>query len=101
MATVFRDVPSNFWLHLFYTDEKTASQNLSETTGKIFPGSMPPSLCIAVEILMCSQNDQNLSRQHQENGVNFGHLDEICETLPSNDHHNLLFLPEKSKAETF
>ena len=48
---------------------------------------------------MCSQNAQYVSRQHQENEVNFGHLDGICETLPSNHHHTLLFIPDYSKAE--
>ena len=99
MTTVFREVPSNFWLLLFYTDEKTADQNLFETTGKTFLDSMPPSLCNALEILMCSQNAQPVSRQHQENEVNFGHLDGICETLPLNNHHSLLVVPDYSKAE--
>ena len=99
MTTVFGEVPSKFWLLLFYTNEKTAAQNLFETTGKTFPDSMPPSLCNALEILMCSQNAQNVSRQHQENEVNFGHLDGICETLPSNHHHTLLFIPDYFKAE--
>ena len=99
MTSVFREVPSNFWLLLFYTDEKTAAQNLFETTGKTLPDSMPPSFCNALEILMCSQNAQYVSRQHQENEVYFGHLDGICETLPSNHHHTLLFIPDYSKAE--
>ena len=60
---------------------------------------MPPSLCNALEILMCSQNAQYVSRQHQDNEVNFGHLDGICETLPSNHHHTSLFIPDYSKAE--
>ena len=60
---------------------------------------MPPSLCKALEILMCSQNAQYVSRQHQENDVNFGHLDGICQTLPSNHHHTLLFIPACVDAE--
>ena len=99
MTTVFREVPLNFWLLLFYTDEKTAAQNLFETTAKTFPDSIPPSLCNALEIGMCSQNAQYVSRQHQENEVNFGHLDGICETLHLNHHHTLLFIPDYSKAE--
>ena len=99
MTTVFREVPSNFWLLLFYTDEKTAAQNFSETTGKTFLDSMLPSLCNAFEIQMCSQNAQYVSRQHQVNEVNFGHLDGICETLPSNHHQTLLIIPDYSKAE--
>ena len=63
MTTIFREVASNFWLLLFYTDEKTADQNLFETTGKTFLDSMPPSLCKGLEILMCSQKAQYVSRQ--------------------------------------
>ena len=48
---------------------------------------------------MCSQNPQYVSKQHQENKVNFGHLDGICQTLPSKNHHTLLFLPDCVKAE--
>ena len=82
MTTVFREIPSNFWLLLVYTDEKTTVQNLFETTAQTFPDTRPPSLCNALEILMCSQNGQYVSRQHQENDVNFGHLVGICQTLP-------------------
>ena len=99
MTTVFREIPSNFWLLLFYTDENATVQNLFETTGQTFPDSMPPSLYNALEILMCSQNAQYVSRQHQENDVNFGHLDGICQTLPSNHHHTLLLIPASVDAE--
>ena len=99
MTTLFREVPSNFWLLLFYTDKNTTVQNLFETTGQTFPDTMPPSLCNALEILMFSQNAQYVSRQHQENDVNFGHLDGICQTLPSNHHHILLFIPACVNAE--
>ena len=99
MTTVFREVPPNFWLLLFYTDENTTVQNLFETTGQTFPDTMPPSLCNALKILMCSQNAYFVSRQHQENDVNFGHLDGICQTLPSNHHHTLLFIPACVDAE--
>ena len=99
MASVFREVSSNLWLLLFYTDEKTLAQNLFETTGKTFPDSMSTSLCNALEILMCSQNAQYVRGQRQENEVNFGHLDGICKTLPSNHHHTLLFFLDYSKAE--
>ena len=60
---------------------------------------MPPSLCNALKILMWSHNAQYVSRQHQENEVNFGHLDGLCETLPSNHHATLQFIPNCSKAE--
>ena len=99
MTTVFREIPSNFWLLLFYTDENTTVQNLFETTGQTFPDTMPPSLCNALEILMCSQNAQYVSRQHEGNDVNLGHLDGICQTLPSNHHHTLLFIPACVDAE--
>ena len=99
MTTVFREIPSNFWLLLFYTDENTRVQNLFETTGQTFPDTMPPSLCKPLGILICSQNAQYVSRQHQENDVNFGHLDGICQTLPSNHHHTLLFIPACVDAE--
>ena len=99
MTSVLKEIPSNFWLLLFFTHEKTATQNFFETTGKTFLESMPPSLCNALEVLRCSQNARYVSRQHQENEVNFGHLDGICETLPSNHQHTLPFIPDYSKAE--
>ena len=99
MTTVFREILPNIWLLPFYTDENTTVQNLFETTGQTFPDTMPPSLCNALEILMCSQNAQYVSRQHQENDVNFGHLDGIYQTLPSNHHHPLLFIPACVGAE--
>ena len=99
MTTVSREVPSNFWLLLFYTYENTTVQNFFKTTGQTFPDTMPPSLCNGLEILMCSQNAQYVSRQHQENDVTFGHLDGICQTLPSNHHRTLLFIPACVNAE--
>ena len=48
---------------------------------------------------MCSQNAQYVSRQHLENEVNFGHLEGINETLPSNHHQTLLFIQDYTKAE--
>ena len=101
MTTLFKEIPSNFCLLLFYTDENATVQNLFETTGQTFPDTMPPSLCNALEILLCSQNAQKVSRQHQGNDVNFGHLDGICQTLPSNHHHTLLFFPACVDAEKF
>ena len=101
MTTVSREIPSNFWLLLFYTDENTTVQNLFEITGQTFPDTMPLSLCNALEILMCSQNAQNVSRKHQENDINLGHLDGNCQTLPSNHLHTLLFIPACVDAEKF
>ena len=90
MNTVFREVPSSFRSVQFYTDENTTVPNLFATTGQTIPDTMPPSLSNTLEILMCSQNAQYVSKQHQENDVNFGHLDGICQTMPSNHHHTLL-----------
>ena len=101
MTTVFREVLSNFWLLLLYTDENTTAQNLFETTGQTFPDTMPPSLCNALEILKCPQNVQYISRQHEKVDANFGHLDGFCQTLPSNHHHSLLFIPACVNAEKF
>ena len=91
MTTVCREFPSTFWLPFLYTDEKTAAQNVFETTEKTFSDSMPPSLCKALDFLMWSHNAQYVSTELQENKINFGHLDRICETLSSNHHHTLLF----------
>ena len=99
--TVFREVPSNFWLLLFHTDETTTIEKLSETTRNTFPDSMPPSLCNALQILMCSHNAQYLSREHLQNEFSCGQLEEICQTMPSNHHHTLLYLPDCAEAETF
>ena len=99
MTTVFREVPSNSWLLLFYIDGNTTVQNLSETTGQTFPDTMTPSLCNALEVLMFSRNAQYVNKQHEENDFNFGHLDGICQTLPSNHHHTLPFIPASGDAE--
>ena len=101
MTTVFREVPSNFWLLLFHTDETTTIENLSETTRITFPDSMPPSLCNALQILMCSHNAQYSSREHLQNEFSCGQLEEICQTISSNHHHTLLYLPDCAEAETF
>ena len=99
MNTVFREVPSSFRPVQLYTDENTTVQNLFATTGQTIPDTMPPRLSNALEILMCSQNAQYVSRQHQENDVNFGLLDGICQTMPSNHHHTLLYIPSCVNAE--
>ena len=91
MTTVFIEVFSNFWLLLFYTGENTTVQNLFETTGQTFLDTVPRSLCNALDILMCLQNAQYVRRQHQENDVSFGYPDGICQTLPPNHDHTLLF----------
>ena len=100
MTTVLREVPSDFWLFQFCTDENTTVQNLFETLGQTIPDTMLPSLCNALEILMCSRNTQYVSSQHHENNVNFGHLEKICQTLTSIHHHyTLLFIPACVDAE--
>ena len=101
MTTFFREIPSNFWLLLFHTDETTTIEKLSETTRKMFPDSMPPSLCNALKNLMCSHNAKNLSREHLQNEFSCGQLEEICQTVPSNHRHTLLYLPDCAEAETF
>ena len=92
MNNVFREVPSNFGCSHFIPMKIPQFRTFLKPRDKHFR-TMPPSLCNALEILMCSQNAQYVSRQHQEYDVNFGHLDGICQTLPSNHHHTLLFIP--------
>ena len=102
MTTVFREVPSNFWLFLFHTDETTTIEKLSETTRNTFPDSMPPSLCNVLQILMCSHNAQYLRQKHLQNEFSCGQLEESCQTMPSNHQHTLLYhLPDCAEAETF
>ena len=101
MITVFSEVPSNFWLLLFHTDETTIIEKISETTRNTFPDSMPPSLCSDLQILMCSHTAQNLGREHLQNEFSCGQLEEICQTMPSSHHHTLLYLPDCAEAETF
>ena len=101
MTTVSREVPSNFWLLLFHTNETTTIEKLSETTRNTFPDSMPPSLCNALQILMCSHNTQYLSREHLQNEFSGGQSEEICQTTASNHHHTLLYLLDCVGAETF
>ena len=62
---------------------------------------MPPSLCNALQILMCSHNAQYLSREHLQSEFSCGQLEEICQTMPSNHHHTLLYLPDCAEVETF
>ena len=94
MTTVFREVPSNFWLLLFHTDKTTTIDKLSETTRNTFADSMPPSMSNALQILMCSRNAQYISREHLQKEFSCGQLKEICQTMPSNHHHTLLYLPD-------
>ena len=101
MTTVFRGFPSIFWLLPFQTDETNISGKLSETTRSTFPDSMPPSLCNALQILNCSHNAQYLSREHLQNELSCGQLEEIYKTMRSNHHHTLLYLPDCAEAEIF
>ena len=101
MTSVFREVPSDFWLLIFHTDETTTIEKLSDTTRFTFPDSMPPSLCNALQFLVCSHNAQYLTREHLQNEFSCGHLEEFCQAMPSNHHHTLLYLPDCAEAETF
>ena len=87
MTAVFREVPWSYGCSYFYTDEHTTVQNLFGTMGQKFPDSMPPRLCSAHEILICSQKTQYVSRQQRKNYVNFGHPQGICQTLSLSSSH--------------
>ena len=101
MTNVFREVLSNFWLLLFYTDKIPTTEQFFETTENTFPDSMPPSLCSSLEILVCSQNAQFLRKERLENELSCRQLAEICETLPSNHHHTLLYHSDCTDDATF
>ena len=101
MTTVFKQVPSNFWLLLFHTDETTTMEKLSETTWNTFPDSMSPSLCNALQILVCSHNAHFLSREHLQNKFSCGQLEGICQKMPSNHHNTLLYVPDCAEVEIF
>ena len=100
MTTVFREVPVKFCLLLFHTDETNTIEKLSETTRNTFPDSMPPSLCNALQILVCSYNAQYLSQAHLQKEFSCGQLEGICQMMPSNHHHTLLYLSDCAAAET-
>ena len=59
------------------------------------------SLCKALEIIVCSQNAHNLSREHLGNEFSCRQLEGIREALPSNHHHTRLYLSDCGDAETF
>ena len=97
MTSVFREIPSNYWLLLFSTEE---SQIYSDVYEKDSNSKSPTSLSKMLEILSNSHKCQFIGRIHTKEDSTNGSLDEFCEAMPTNHHHVLLYLPQSTNAET-
>ena len=97
MTSVFREIPSNFWLLLYSTEESEAYSNVYEKDTL----ELPTSLSKLLEILSNSHKCQFIGKVHEQDAPGNGSLDEFCQALPPNHYHLLLYLPQCTNAETF
>ena len=93
--TIFR---RTFGCFHFIQKKTSTTEKLSGAKGNTFPNSLPPSLYNALEILVCLLNAQYLSRDHLENDFSYRQSGGICETLPLNHLHTLLYYPGRGEA---
>lgn len=102
MTTIFREIPSKFWLMLFYT-ETNLSNSLYETMPEMMETpdscSMPASLCNLLEIFVSSHDAQYIGRQHKETDCSHGQLENVCRDLSRNHYHVLLYIPNTSNIQ--
>lgn len=96
MASVFREIPSNFWLLLYSAEESEAYSNVYEKDTL----ELPTGLSKILEVLSNSHKCQFIGRVHEQEDSSNGSLDEFCQALPPNHHHLLLYLPQCTNAET-
>ena len=98
MTTVFREKPQISRLD----DETRTLENKtsSQTVCKVMPEVTPSSLSKELEIPVCSENAQYVSRQHFGSEKNFGYLQDVCSTLPLNHHNNVVYNPSNTEAES-
>ena len=96
MTSVFREIPSNFWLLLYSTEESEAYSNVygKDTL------ELPTSLSKVLEIPSNSHKCQFIGNVHEQDAPGNGSLDEFCQALPPNHYHLLLYLPQCTNAET-
>ena len=97
MTSVFREIPSNFWLLLYSTEESEPYSNVYEKDTL----ELPTSLSKLLEILSNSHKCQFIGKVHEQDAPGNGSLDEFCQALPPNHYHLLLYLPQCTNAETF
>ena len=96
MTSVFREIPCNFWLLLYSTEESEAYTNVYEKDTL----ELPTSLSKLLEILSNSHKCHFIGKVHEQDAPSNGSLDEFCQALPPN-HYHLLYLPQCTTAETF
>ena len=92
MTTVFREIPSNYWLFLFATDENRESQKEGNSV-------MPLSVAEMLETLTNSNDCRFIYRKHKNGENSDGELNDFCQSMPSNHSHILFYLPQFSGAE--
>ena len=92
MTTVFREIPSNYWLVLFATDEYRESHK---------EGNSDMSLSVAkmLKTLTNSNDCQFIYRKHINGESSNGELNDYCQSMPSNHSHILFYLNQFSGAE--
>ena len=91
-TTVFREIPSIYWLVLFATDENQESYKEGNS-------DMPLSVAEMLETLTNSNDCQFIHRKHINGENNNGELNEFRQSMPSNHSHILFHLPQFSGAE--
>ena len=99
MTSVFREIPSSYWLPLFSTEESEIYSDVY-CNSKDSGSKSPTSLSNLLEILSKSHKCQFIGRVHTKEDSRNGSLDEFCEAMPTNHHHLLLYLPQCTNAET-
>ena len=99
MATVFREIPSKYWLILFHSENNISNTSQETETEASGAACMPTSLCNLLEILVCSHDAQYIGRQHKENECNHGELRSFCENFPLDNHHVLLYIPSSTNIQ--
>ena len=99
MTTVFREIPSNYWLLLFSTDEKTEKVASGSRAQKESNQGMPSSVAEMLEKLTSSNDCQFLYRKHNIQENSDGQLEDFCQWMPSNHYHILLYLPHSAGGE--
>ena len=92
MTTVFREIPYNYWLVLFATDENRESHKEGNT-------DMPLSVAEMLKTLTNSNDCQFIYRKHINGENSNGELNDYCQSMPSNHSHILFYLPQFSGTE--
>ena len=99
MTTVFREIPSNYWLLLYSTDENSEKVASGSGAQKESNPGMPPSVAKLLEKLTSSNDCQFLYRKQSIEENSGGQLEDFCQWMPSNHYHILLYLPHSAGGE--